>query len=351
MGKRGIIQYKLTGSYTRNGYHSFIPDLIKGLDQVWLLKGPVGSGKAIFIRNLGENLADQGYEVEFWLSAIEPGSAEGVFIPQLKAAVINSTLPGPIDQPLPADTVHIVNFGEGFDEEALKGLDEELTAIAAQMLHHHRLAENLIENALCLDDCIIEENAKSISQARLSRLIGDLSEAIFSFPPGEKHYYAGSLTIDGFMDYINEISRTCYTRFIMQGPVGSGQDEIFRQLAFAAQTKGLKVEYYHWGLDPARTSIMVIPSLKVGILDGSYISPIPQAGDVLIDLGTVQDLSTLVLSTSGQASLEKLMIQVQVELDEVYRAFRQLKKVQARAMDQEWLDKKREEIERKIVQR
>jgi len=73
---RGKVRYVLTSSHTSQGFHTFIPELLREIPKIYILKGAPGSGKSTFIRLLGESLSEQGYEVEFWISAADPVSPE-----------------------------------------------------------------------------------------------------------------------------------------------------------------------------------------------------------------------------------------------------------------------------------
>ncbi len=351
MGRRGRIQYRLTGSYTRQGYFSFVPQLIEGLERLWVLKGPAGSGKSGFIRALGENLADQGYEVEFWLSAMEPGSAEGIFMPHLNAAVVNGSLPQPVDPPFPGVNGELINLGEGFKGERIEEWHQELVSMAARILHYNRLAENLIENSACLEDSCIEVQRSKIDREKLSRTMDEIEDSIFEAPAKERHFYACSLTVDGLMDYVQELSRDCRKRFVLHGPPGCGQQEIFARLIKKARQRGMNIEHYHWALDPEKTCLILIPQLKTALLQDAYLSLAEQPGDVIIDMAALLREDPEFEPSDYRRRSETLLMQVQVELEEVYKTFRELKRIQAEAVEQAWMDMQREEISRKITRR
>ena len=350
MGRRGRIQYRLTGSYTRYGYFSFVPQLVKGLQNLWVLKGPAGSGESGFIRSLGENLADRGYEVEFWLSAMEPGSAEGIFIPHLSAAVVNGSLIQPVDYSFSETNVEVVNLSEGFNAVKIEEWHQELAAMSARILHHNRLAENFIENSLCLEACSIDERSCRIDRDRLAKKIMELEAAVFNPVFQERHFYACSLTVDGIMDYVKDLSSDCQKRYILHGPPGCGQEEVLAGLVNKARQMGMRIEHYHWALDPEKTCLILLPQLRTALLEDAFLGINKQPGDIVIDMSIVlkPGFDDREFEKHRQRT-ENLFLQVQVELEEVYKSFREMKRIQAASIDHSWMERKQDDILRKMI--
>ena len=133
---RGKVRYVLTSSNTSHGFRTFLPELLQGVAKVFVLKGAPGTGKSTFIRLLGESFSDQGYEVEFWVSADDPVSPEGVFIPQLKAAVVNGSLSSPIDPSYPGVTRDIIYLGDYWDKNILQDYSQEIINLYEEHEQH-----------------------------------------------------------------------------------------------------------------------------------------------------------------------------------------------------------------------
>lgn len=345
MGKRGLIKYQLTGSCTRQGYHSFVPGLIQDIARVWVLQGPVIKHQTEFIKSLGESLAGRGYEVEYWLSAMQLGGAEGVFFPQLNAAVISGSL---------VHVVRVSNTRISFidlkaSRERRRGdeQEQELATWQSRLLHHKRLVENLIENSLYIDEYLEQKQAEGLEK-RLDFLSNEVQDLLFDRLPGERHFYATSLTLDGLMDYVKEITGNCRNRYILHGPPGCGQNRILEQAALKARGLGWEVNYYHWALDPERICLIFIPALNSALLDDSCLFISPQGGDMVIDMsGLVEEPDEG--KHEQRRRLDNLLLQVQAELEEINRAQREINRLQAGEINPQQLEQQREKLEREIA--
>ncbi|MEN6389622.1 MAG: hypothetical protein ABFD04_04350 [Syntrophomonas sp.] len=346
MGKRGSIKYQLTESCTRRGCHSFVAQLLQNVARVWILKGRSGNRQVEFIKNLGENLAGRGYEVEFWLSALQPGGAQGVFFPQLDAAVVDDGLFHP--NQASSQRIEIIALEEAREFIMSDAGEQDLALWQSRLLNYKRRAEDLIENYLCMEQYLVREGQEVNIGERVDILSQQVQEMIFGQPPVEKHFYAASLTTDGLMDYVQEITGRCRNRYIMRGPAGCGQSRILEQTAGRALSQGWEVDYYHWALDPERVCLILIPAVNSALVDDSCLAVSPQAGDIIVEMSrpTAPDQR----DDNPRSRLDTLLLQVQADLDQVNRARREINRLQSDVFDPVRLGLQREKLEREIEQ-
>lgn len=71
---------------------SEIIDLEKAKDMI-VLKGGPGVGKNTFMREIGRSMEEAGTEVEYLWCSGDPGSLDGVVLPELGCAVVDGTAP------------------------------------------------------------------------------------------------------------------------------------------------------------------------------------------------------------------------------------------------------------------
>jgi len=171
--------------------------------------------------------------------------------------------------------------------------------------------------------------------------------------PGEKHYFAGVITGDGLVDYINELSADCKKRYIFKGPSGSGKSTVINELAREAKRKGYFLEYYHCGLEVEYLVMVVIRNLQLALIEVGHAEVALKTGDIVVDMTLYIDSydsdQIAVQSSEAYRHLETLLLQAQQELDNSYHANREIKKIFASAMDFERLDNKRLEIAEEIL--
>lgn len=77
-------------AFTPNGIITYIDNLMKGSENVYVLNGGPGSGKSTVLEYIKDNAIARGYFVEVFHDPFIPERLEHVFIPELKTAVVTS---------------------------------------------------------------------------------------------------------------------------------------------------------------------------------------------------------------------------------------------------------------------
>lgn len=94
MGQKGFVKKVFPGGNTANGFYSYYDQII-GTDatRIFVIKGGPGVGKSSFMKKIGYEMVDKGYDVEFHQCSSDNGSLDGVVIPALKIAFLDGTAP------------------------------------------------------------------------------------------------------------------------------------------------------------------------------------------------------------------------------------------------------------------
>lgn len=108
--------------------------------------------------------------------------------------------------------------------------------------------------------------------------------------PSVRHLFPGGNTANGFhsfYDYI--IPEDANHIFVIKGGPGVGKSTFMKRLARDLNEKGYSTEYHHCSSDPESLDAMVVPKLKVALIDGTtphIVDPKnPGAVDEIIHLG------------------------------------------------------------------
>lgn len=353
MGNKVGIRYVFASSNTSQGFYTFIPELIKGLGKVYILKGAPGSGRATFIKLLGESLAEQGYEIEYWISAMDPVNPDGLFIPQLDAAVINGSLPEPVDPRYPGVSGCIINLGDYWDNDIIREKSEAIIDLADKVENQKVKVYNILKNAAQVKEEVKKIVTGHLNIEKIQELIDELSAQIISKQTGEKHFFASAFTAEGIVNYLDELSAGCRKRFIFTGPPGSGKSTVISEVARRAANRGYQVEYYHCGLEPDNISMVIIPELDLALIDAGSKKMLVKPWDRIIDMGTYLDEyheDGLAEKANEVCRMyETLIEEAQNELKNTTQTLRELKKIYSSSMDFEQLDKRRYQIWQEIT--
>ena len=109
-----------------------------------------------------------------------------------------------------------------------------------------------------------------------------------------RRMFPGGNTSEGFYSYFDNIlGRDAKRLFILKGGPGTGKSTIMKKFADRALAEGYDLEYHHCASDPSSIDVVVVPELKVAILDGTAphaIDPkVPGAIGEIINLGQFWD--------------------------------------------------------------
>lgn len=348
MKYKGNIRYVFASSNTCQGFHTFVPELISKLQNVFVLKGGPGTGKATFIRLLGEELADKGYEIEFWISSVDSMNPEGVFIPQLQAAIINGSGIQAIDPEYPGATGYFINLGEYTEVLPTYQEKQQVMELIDQFARHHQQAITHLQEAARVKENVSQANIRNMDQERLQGMAKKLLDDMIPDQPGEQHYFASAVTPEGIINYLDESSSRCSRRYILKGPAGWGASGLIAQLAQKACEKGYGVEYYHSGLDCNSLLMVVIPGLELAIIDADDIQLSIKPWDIVVDFSSYLEQyqkEPMELEYSEEwRTYESLLLAARDQLEQSRQILKRLKQSGSRRLDYPRLNQKREEV-------
>lgn len=355
MKKQGSIRYVFASSYTEEGFQTFIPRLMQGLKKVYILKGAPGSGKSTFIRLLGERMSEQGYEVEFWVSAVDAVSPDGVFIPQLDLAVVNGSLPIPIEPLYPGVRDELIYLGDLWNREEVNRQQGDIVQLIDDMQACRARITERLQAAAQARQGMKDIHAPFIDEFSLQALIGELADQILTNGPKERHYFAEAFTVDGMVNYINELSTGCKRRYIFKGPPGSGKSHVIQAIADQARDKGYYLEYYHCGLQPADVDMLIICDLQVALIEAGDLDLPLRPWDVVVDMNRClsgSDTEELQMRSNEERRLyEASLVKAQQEMETLSSTVKRIKKIYSSAMDFTQLEKKIEAVIQELNQR
>lgn len=104
-----------------------------------------------------------------------------------------------------------------------------------------------------------------------------------------KKYFIGANTSAGFINYGDDIFANLKKLYVIKGGPGTGKSTFMKKIAVKAEEKGYDVEYYYCSSDPTSLDGIVIPSLGIGVTDGTpphiFEARYPGAKEEYLNLG------------------------------------------------------------------
>ncbi|MCH6268771.1 PRK06851 family protein [Neobacillus citreus] len=139
-----------------------------------------------------------------------------------------------------------------------------------------------------------------------------------------KNYFAGGNTARGFHNLYDSNLQGLDRLFILKGGPGTGKSSLMKKIGQEWVEKGYDIELLHCSSDNNSIDGVIIPALKVGIVDGTaphVIEPkAPGAVEEYINLGEAWDAKVL---SAQKNTIKKLTNQISESFATAYATFKE----------------------------
>jgi hypothetical protein len=269
-------RHYLASALTGRGFLSYWPERFKELKRLYLFQGNTVYGQSLIIRLLGLALEDRGMHINYFHRAEDPMVLEGMIIPSKGFGVLSRDHPCAHLNSFPSLEVKTVELpGESVLSEASMALGNQKVG---QLLHSARK----IYNSRCSGHGV-QLDAGVINKA--SAWIKELQERGVAL----KHFFAGSVTVQGEVEFLHHLLKHCRKRYLLKGATGSGAI-VMQEILIEALSYSYAVEVFLSWIDPIQRVALFIPEIQVAVVDMTCyykdLSPLPE--DVVWDLGGTQ---------------------------------------------------------------
>lgn len=351
------------GGNTSQGFYSFYDYIIEpDATRIFVIKGGPGVGKSTFMRKIGEEMLARGYDVEYHCCSSDNGSLDGIVIPAIQIAILDGTRPHIVDPKHPGAVDEIIHLGEFWQEEGLRANRKEILATNREMGRLYTRAYSFLAAA----KIFIKEvksyyrDTGALDVGALDKKVLELTHEIFEGKPRQtnnpkaRHLFATAITPQGPDSHLETIVEDMDIRYIINGDDGTGKNTLVRRLVEAALMRGHNIEAYHCALDPDLIDHLVIPELKVAVINAvepHYFNP--RNGDQVIDtmlfVNTVINEKYLAEKKVAREMYRKSMDQAIWLISQAKKEHDKMEKYYVPYMDFDAIDEKREQILARIL--
>jgi len=296
----GRIRRVFLGGNTSLGFYSYY-DYILGQEEaarIFVIKGGPGAGKSTFMKKIGMEMAERGYDIEFIHCSSDSNSLDGMVIPALKVALLDGTAPHVVDPKNPGAVDEIINLGDFWDETGLREHKEEILRANREKSGQFSRAYRYIKAAAILHEDSAVIYGRAVDAAKINMLAEQLVSETFKYAGisdkegKQRHLFASAITPNGLKNFLETILDTGRV-YAIKGKQGTGTERILEKLRTAAVERGYYTESYYCALNPKKLEHLVIPELDVSFTTVNEYHDAGVDKDRVIDLDELMDSSLL----------------------------------------------------------
>lgn len=270
MAEQGKIRKLFPGGNTSVGFYSLYHHVIEpDANRIFVIKGGPGVGKSTFMKYIGQEMVNRGFDIEQHYCSSDPDSLDGLVIPSIRVALLDGTAPHVIDPKNPGVVDEIIHLGDYWDEKEIVKHKDTVIKTNQKVGKQFKIAYSLLKESKVAYDEWKSYVEESVDKARYNKILKILLETIFDgvignyrTAPKSRHLFASAITPNGFMNYIDTLIMKDMKVYAIKGEAGTGVKELVERVGLVAEEQGLYVEQFHCPYEPDKVDMVIIPALN-----------------------------------------------------------------------------------------
>ena len=257
------------GAYSDGRFQSLIGGLAGEGEYLYIVKGCPGCGKSTFMRSIGEHFAASGCEVEYIMCTGDPGSLDGVRLPEIGCAFVDGTSPHVCEPGIYGADSEYIDLGRFVDTRKMTVSKTEIAALFAE---YRRLAEtgkNLAAAMAATDKCLHLPFDGRVKDVSVKRAEG-IAQREFKGRKGSgnvKKRLLSAVTGRGRIFLRDTVNTHCDRVYYIDNDFGFGS-EMLSLLKEKAESAGIDTVECLSPLDMDRLEGLILPGLRLGFICG-----------------------------------------------------------------------------------
>ncbi len=358
---KGKVKNYYPGGNTSKGFYSFYQYLPYKCERLFIIKGGPGTGKSTFMKKIGQQMIDKGYDIEYHWCSSDNNSVDGIVVPKLKVALLDGTAPHIVDPKYPGAIDEIINLGRYWDRTILEENKEQIVLLSKVIGTSFERAYAYLKEAKLIhdewEDYYLEAMNFQLANHKAKELIEEIldGELLAKELGDERHLFASAFTPKGAVHYFENITEDLETRYIIKGRPGTGKSTLCKRVAQSARERGFAVNYFHCSFDPASIDMIVIPELSIALIDGTapHVVEARRIGDKLVDMLDCVDSDIIAKNDDKLASVEErysvVMKKAQEEIKKAKSLHDKLEEYYIEAMNFDRIEERRVSVFNEIL--
>lgn len=259
---------------TAHGAHFLYKSAFDGLNKIFVLTGPQGTGKSTVMQKLADSQLDKGQHVQCFHSPLRPDELDGIILTELKVGIVDGRVCKGIAD-CGAEKIVSIPFGEAFNNSLIS--PEQVITIEdlrGKLERAYSKAYETFITALRIHDEWEKYFIDNMDFTKADQIAQDLIQELYrghenDTPTASRHLFFGAATPKGAYDFIQSLTAQLERRIFIKGRAGSGKSTLLKKLASAAEEKGIEAQVFHCGFDPNSLDMLIFPRLRTAIFDST----------------------------------------------------------------------------------
>lgn len=347
------------GGNTPEGFYSFYQYLPYEVDRVYIIKGGPGTGKSTFMKRIGYELSDAGYDIEFHWCSSDNDSLDGVVIPELNVGIMDGTAPHMTDPSNPGAIDEIINLGIHWDNKKLQKVRDRITFLNNQIKRRFEQVYSYLDTARTIYQQWRKYYQKSLYLNKYNRTIAKIVQEIViqgNIKEGkERHLFGSAITPAGPVNYLENLTQGIKNRYMIKGNPGTGKAGVISSVCRETAKYGYFILYLHCPLRPQKLDAAIIPELDTALIVASsphYLTATDPNDQVInltgcLDLNYIKKYNGEIIDT--EKIYEDLMKRVYYYLKDAKKIHDELEEYYIEAMDFDGVEQTRRELMKIIL--
>lgn len=268
-GDDNNMKHYFLGSNTPSGFVGYYNEANKGGNRLFILKGGSGVGKHTFMKNVAEEMKNNGQPVEYCHCSNDVNSLDGIMLPEIGVGIIDGTSPHMVDPSLPGCFDEIVDLGKYINTSAVLEQKDRIAFLTASKKRMYNRAYTYLKCAKNLHDDTSQLISACVEKNKFNEMLQSLPKTLVSCskksPSKVKHIFASAYTSSGYVDYVGSLLENKHTAGIKNYYCLNKQ--IMKAIYDYALTCGADMTVCHSIIDPSHIDHIIFDDINILSID------------------------------------------------------------------------------------
>lgn len=257
------------------GFFEQLNDVNTGIS-CYVLKGGPGTGKSSLMKNIGNEMKNDNFSLDFIHCSSDPSSLDGIIIKEKNIAVADGTSPHTIEPKYPGAVENIINLGDCWNVEKLKKNRESIIEETVNNSSAHGMCIRFLKAANMIDkdsrkiqsDYILEEKLRKYTERVANRIFKKKN----SDQKGkEKKIFLSAITPGGIVFYEDTVTELADEIIVIDDNVGNVNSLFMNQIKSKATNAGYDIISAYCPMNPnGNPEHIIIPQCSVAFVRNHY---------------------------------------------------------------------------------